>query len=544
MPFIHKRIVSIAAILLFFTITSLHASPRKIELKGLKVYSSNELYSILNLSEFEDRKIPVSNVINRIGGFYTSRGYELLRISILKNSPDSLILYIDEGELGKIVIHNLNSYYSLKIRQQINTRNKIYNRLEIEKNIEIIKNTYNITHVKTELRPVKEFDENIFQLRRDLKSLELGFAEIELFADHAPAYDLHIYVEKIKNGKLLADKSGIGFEIDYKFPSLFIPEVSWYKNDFLGNGDMFKVSASSGFDFALKRFFKIPPGEYPSFPPERSFIELKGEYKFMPINSDIFTPIVKGKIYHTDSSRPDLGLERYQYILTRGFFAPGFTFLSSFNIYGGAGIENVYFFDSKIDMESSDHIYIEDRIERYPFTEFQIKLEPIPVRIGNRIDKNMTFTYRELFSRYSASEIELNIEYDFEFKNLSVLSIESMTKLFFRDPPFHHQDEVNSGTFKGFSGKGYYSEKLSAFSTEYRFSVHEDFIYTGFFCDLVFFEAEGFEISGFKKGIIAGPTARILFLDQFEFIVYFGRDILLPDGTSQNNINMRFRKKW
>ncbi len=522
----------------------LYASPRKIEFKGLKVYSSNELYSILNLKEFEERKITVSNVINRIGGFYTSQGFDLLRISIILNTPDRLVLHIDEGELGKIVIHNLNSYYSLKVRQQINTRNKIYNRIEIDKNIEIIKKRYNISDVNAELKPVTEFDNNFFQLRRDLRSLELGFAEIELFSDHPPLYDLHIYVEKIKNGKLLANKSGLGFEIDYKFPSLFIPEVAWYKNDFLGRGDLFKISFSSGFDFGLKKFFKIPPGEYPSFPPERAFTELKSEYKFMPVNSDIFTPIVKGKIYHNDTSRPDLGLERYQYILTRGVFAPGFTLLNNLNLYGGAGIETVYFFDSKIDLESSDHINIEERTETYPFSEFQIKIEPIPVRIGNRIDKNMAFTYRELFSDYSSSEVELTIEYDFEFKDLSILSVRSMTNLLFRDPPFHHQEDVNSSYFKGFTGKSYYSEKQTALSAEYRFSIHEDFIYTGFFCDLVLFKAAGFEISGLKRGIIAGPTARILFYDQFEFIIYFGRDILLPDETSGNNINMRFRKKW
>ena len=539
-----KNVIFITTILIFLLSQSLSASMREIELKGLKVFSSKELHSTLKLKEFEERKIPLSEVINRIGSFYTKRGFDLLRINIIQNTPEKLVLYIDEGELGKIIIHNLSSYYSLKVRQQINAKNKIYNRIELEKNIDLIKKKYKINDVRAELKPVKEFDDTFFQIKRDLKSLDLGFTEIELFDKLSPLYDLHIYVEKIKEGNLLASKSGFGFKIDYKFSSLFIPKVSWYKKDFLGKGDNFNISLASALDFGFKNVYKDPKKGAPNIPPKRTYSEIKSEYLFTPINSKIFTPLVKARVFHNAASRPDLGLEKFQYVLTRAVFAPGFTFLNNLNIHGGFGMENIFFFDSSVDSTSSDHIDIKNKTESFPFTELQIKHEPIPIRIGNRIDKNMVFYYRELFHKYSSSEIEFNIDYDFEFKNLSILSIKSMTNLFFRTHPFHHQNDINSSYFKGFTGKDYYSGKQTALSMEYRFSIDEDFIYTGFFCDLVFFKASGFEISGKKTGIIAGPTIRMLFYDQFELIAYLGRDILLPDKTSQNNIGIHFRKKW
>ena len=320
--------------------------------------------------------------------------------------------------------------------------------------------------------------------------------------------------------------------------------MSWYKKDFLGKGDNFNISIASGVDLGFKGFLKNPKKNPPGFPPELTYSEINSEYLFMPINSKIFTPLIKGKILHSAMSRPDMGLTKFQYILTRAVFAPGFTLLNNLNIYGGFGIENIYFFDSKIDRTSSGHIDLNNSVEWIPFTELRIKHEPIPIRIGNRIDRNIVFYYRELFNEYSSSEVELTIEYDSEFKNLSILSIKSMTNLLFRTHPFHHQNNVNSSYFKGFTGKSCYSGKQTALSTEFRFSINEDFIYTGIYCDIVLFEASGFEISGTKTGIVAGPTIRLLFYDQFELIAYLGRDILLPDNTSQNNIGLRFRKKW
>jgi len=532
-------------VILLALLSAAPAAPYKeIELRGLKVYSSNELYSILKMEEYNRRKIRTSELINRIGHFYTSQGYSLLRISIIENNPDKLILYIDEGEIGRLIIHNLNSYYSLKVRQMLNTRNKIYNSIELNRNIEKVKEKYKINDITAELVPVKSFDDNFFQLNRDLQSLGLGFAEIELFDDFNPLYDLHIHVEDFKRGQILGSDDGIGFTVNYKFSSTFIPEISYYKKDFFGKGDKFDASIASGFDFGLNSFLKIPPAGAPQFPPERSFIEIKSTYVFMPIDSKIFTPLAKGRIYHTDTSRPDLGLEKYQYIQTRGIFAPGITILKNLNVYAGAGLENVYFFGSSIDSSAPEYVEIEDKVERFPLVEIQLKIEPIPIRIGNRIDQNLLFTYRQLFTEYNARELEIKGNYDIEFTNLSILSLGAETKLFFKKVPFHHQENVSSSYFKGFTGKSYYSEKQLAISSEYRFSIYEDYIYTGFFAEMVFFEATGFEISGNKKGYIAGPTARFLIYDQFELILYFGRDILLPDNTSQNNFSIRLRKKW
>lgn len=540
-----KRLIIIIAAAFFFLPAAAETTQNKeIELRGLKIYSSNELYSILKLQDYTQRKIRTSELINRIGHFYTSQGYSLLRIHIIENNPEKLILHIDEGAIGKLIIRNLNSYYSLKVRQQLNTRNKIYNSIELNKNIEKVKEKYKIDKITAELVPVRSFDDNFFQLNRDLKSLGFGFAEIELFDDFSPLYDLHIHVESFRNGKLFESDDGFGFKIDYKFSSMFIPEVSYYKKDFLGKGDKFDASIASGFDFGLNSFLKIPPKDMPELPPERSFIEIKGAYIFMPINSQIFTPLIKGRIYHTDTSRPDLGLKKYQYIQTRGIFAPGFTLLKNLNIYAGAGLENVYFFGSRIDTTAPEYIDIEDRIERFPLAELQLKIDPIPIRIGNRVDKNLVLTYRQLFMEYNARELEIEGDYDIEFNNLSILSLGAKTNLFFKDVPFHHQENINSSHFKGFTGKSYYSEKQLSLSSEYRFSIYEDFIYTGIFADAVFFEASGFEISGFKKGYIAGPTARFLILDQFELILYLGKDLLLPDNISQYNFSIRLEKKW
>ena len=175
------------------------------------------------------------------------------------------------------------------------------------------------------------------------------------------------------------------------------------------------------------------------------------------------------------------------------------------------------------------------------FFESRIKLDPIPIRIGNRIDKYLVFTFTE---NLSSTELSLKCAYDFEFSNLSIYSIKFKTDLFFFDTPFYHNENVNSTFFKGFSGNGYYTNREFSMSNEYRVSAYQDYIYVGAFVDYVVFKPEGYLMSGTKHGFAAGPTGRFLFYDQFELIVYYSIDYLMPDDKTGTNLQIKLRKKW
>jgi len=375
-----------------------------------------------------------------------------------------------------------------------------------------------------------------------MKKIAFLQGNIKIFSDFPPEYDLHIFPEKKTKMKTFnISRDGFSFNIDYDYPSTIIPEISYYRDNILYGKDYLEIEASSGFDPGLKGFISVNPENTLNIPPERSFSQVNGEYKFHPYQNDFWGPLVRSRFYQSKTRREDLGLAKYDYLLLKTALAPEFTFLKYFNIYAGLGFEKVYFYDTEIDETSINHINIENEEKNYPFFESRVKLDPIPIRIGNRIDKYLVFTFTEYLS---SSELSLKCAYDFEFSNLSIYSLKFKTDLNYFNTPFHHNTDVSSSFFKGFTGNGYYTNRSFSLSNEFRMSVYQDYIYAGAFADCVVFEPEGYLMSGTKYGIAAGPTGRFLFYDQYELIVYYSIDYLKPDEKRGTNLQLKFRKKW
>lgn len=545
-----------ATLLLFIFIlsiahsTAFPAKPgREIIIEGLKIFNQNEIKKILKLDEYQAGLKSGRKAANAITVFYQKNGYSMIKVSIIEDSSERLALYVNEGRLGKIIIHGLNNYYSLKVKQLIDFPGKIYNTEILEQNIARINRKYRFRSIRSELHKIADYSDSLFQLDRDLKKIALIYNNLRIFNDFPPEYDLHFYPERGSDlSGPAAGRDGFSFNIDYDYPSEIIPEVSYYKNNAFYGKDYFEIDVSSGFDAGLGSYLSYPPDYTPDLKPERTFSRVDGEYKFNPYKKDFFGPVIKGRLYQSRSSREDLEIEEYHYLQSKITFAPELTFLKYFNIYAGFGYEQVYFYNmyytANPDGNSDTPVKRNNGIDNYPFFESRIKLDPIPIRIGNRIDKYIVFTYTEYFGNSNSRELQIVSAYDFEFSNLSIYSLKFRSDLYFLDTPFHHNTDVNSQIFKGFSRDSYYTNREFSLSNEYRFSIYQDYIYAGGFMDCVVFEPEGYQISGNKYGIAAGPTGRILFYDQFEFIFYYSLDRLYPDKTNGTNLQVKFRKKW
>ncbi len=115
---------------------------------------------------------------------------------------------------------------------------------------------------------------------------------------------------------------------------------------------------------------------------------------------------------------------------------------------------------------------------------------------------------------------------------------------FFGEPPFYHEESVDNENFKGFMGKSYHPTRIGRISGEYRFSVYRDYVFSDIYTDGTVFLGSGYDLTGCRQASTAGISGHFLFLDQFEFNVYFGRDRLFSTGESQYNIYLNFEKKW
>ncbi len=397
-----------------------------------------------------------------------------------------------------------------------------------------------------ELRQPADYESNIIQIDREIERLKLGeIFDIDLFDRYIPMHELHFIVTNSKGpGTLNGKTEGIGYNISYKFPSVLIPEISFYKKNNFAAKDYFESSLSTGMNPGLKGFLSYPPENTLLFPPEITFIELTGEYKISPMQNKFIGPLLRGRIYHSNSARADLGITEYKYLNARATLAPEITILKNLNVYAGIGTDQIAVYDSEIDYEMENHFNESDDIYHNTFAEARLKFDPIPVRIGNRIDKYVIITYTSYLAGKNADLLEVLAAYDTEFENLSILSFRSNTFILYGDSQFFQHESVNNSFFKGFPGDSYYSGKKTSLSGEYRFSIYQDYIYAGGYIEAVAFEPEGYVLSGSKKGINFGPTGRLLLYDQFELTAYFGFHRLLPDNKTGTNFQIKLTKKW
>jgi len=548
------------------SITAIHGqTAKKLAIQGLRVFTEDELYSHLNLKRFDDGEISISHVIYEIENFYKENGYLLVKVYTIDTAADDDIaatadvaaddvnddniseIFVDEGRIGKVIVHNLGSFQLLKFRQMIDIPERIYSKEVINQNLKELQKEFPQFDITVDIRRISDYESSIVQLDRELQRISfLKHFDSSFLARYTGQNDLHFFVARKKgdNNSQHGNNVKIEFKLHYKFESAVIPQVLFSKDSIFFEKDYFRSVFSIGYDFGFRELINKSPSFSKFMPHEMSFTELRYEYKIGLIDSDFLGPLINGKLYRSNTSRGDLGILRYDYSFVKTVLAPEFTLLKNFNIYAGLGFETLSIGNTIINYQKNNYLDVSDHVGNSEFTEIRLKFDPIKIDIGNKIDRYVVLTYDRYFRGSHFEQLELNSIYETGFYNFSILSLSLKGFKLFGKPQFYRSEEVNDKYFLGFIGKEYYTNGKLAVSTEYRFSIYRDFVYLGVFLDSTIFKPEGYIISGTKFGIGYGPTMRLLVYDQYQFIVYYGYDILYPDKERGTNLNMRFSRRW
>lgn len=189
--FINKYSIFYLLIVILCSSTIYPQPAKKLIIKGLKIFPESELYLQLHLERFEEGKINVSDVVTSIEKFYKDRNYTLVKVfaTELRNTGE-YTLFVDEGRLGKIIVHNLNSYYSLKFKQQVKIPGRIYNEVILKQNLVKLKQKFPKSQIRMEIEKPPDYESNIIQLDRELRRLKLGeIFDTEIFDRYTPLND-------------------------------------------------------------------------------------------------------------------------------------------------------------------------------------------------------------------------------------------------------------------------------------------------------------------------------------------------------------------
>lgn len=184
-----------AAISLLIFLCLPHASlpnQRTLEISGLKIYTEDQLYSLLNLERYERGRMTSKEVTDAIISFYSGSGYTLVKVYLIEETDSFLKIYVDEGALGKIIFLNMDDFTTLYLKIVFKLKNKIFNYYAVEENIEKLKRGKRWKYVTWQLKPVKDYDASLVQIDRALNLEIMRKMKLAFFDRYSPRYDLII----------------------------------------------------------------------------------------------------------------------------------------------------------------------------------------------------------------------------------------------------------------------------------------------------------------------------------------------------------------
>jgi hypothetical protein len=521
-------------ILVFLTLNSFRLLSetkfKEIKIAGLKVYMEPFLIQKINLNNLAQGENHFAPASRKITAFYQKAGYILVKTYLVQETDERLIIFIDEGQIGRIVFKRLDTIDTIKMKYEFELKDRIYNMNTIEKEISRVKKKYSFKDVRYSLEPITEGDKSFFQLDEEIIIPKLGAFKIPIFNEFSSRYNLEIeFIREAGEAKELT------YGIRTSYSKGFIPDLEYRYPAFFKNNDLLIIGSSIGLFYGFDLKFKNPP--------KWTFMEIHSEYYLAPIKN-FFTPMASVSAYYSRASRKDLGITNYNYLKLRSIFAPGITLLNSLHIYAGLGGESVHIFAPKTEPDSPYASNLKEQDETWAVFESRIKLDIRPWTLKKTKKQEFEALYNYYTNKKSFYEVIMEWNGILEFKNLDLYIYTFEFKKIWDKPPFYHEYSVSDSNFKGFMGKSYYSRNMIKFSNEYKFSIYKDVYHLGLFADIVRFEGSGYDLTGYQNGMVAGIAGHIIFLDQFEFNIFFGKDYLFSNGESQYDIYMNAQKKW
>lgn len=509
---------------------------KEVEIKGLIIHSEQYLLIHLNLTKLKSGRPHFKETAKKIDRFYRTGGYVLAKTFLVEETKYKLTLFVDEGRLGAVVFKNLNTIQTLRMRYEFELKHKIYNKYVIKKELKRLEEKYGYKNIISKTKRAKKYEEAFIQLDDEFDIPVLGRTSLPFFEKHGYRYNLYLYFKKGSKGK--KEEKALELDIKTSYSKGFIPEVEYTHPSLFQKKDELITGASMGIrygyyglDLDLERA------------PEWTFMEARSDYHFAPAFKKYFTPLIRLSVENSRSSRNDLGLDRYKFLVMNATLAPGITLLKKLKIYAGIGGERVNILDPETDPDADNPVTIEKEKDNWAFFESRItyNLTWLP---GSGSDKKIEITYRYYLNSHDFHILKANGDADYGIGGLSIYTVAVDFLKTWQDSPFYHQDSVSDSAFRGFMGDDYYSDTTARNSHEIKTSLYRAFIYGGVFTDLVWFEGSGYDVSGNQYGFVSGISGHLIFLDQFEFNIYWGRDYIYPEKKSRYNVYMKLHKKW
>lgn len=509
---------------------------KKLALHGTRIYDTSLLIEKLSLEQYIDDPSVFYLVSREIKTFYRSQGYALVTCYLISDTPEELALYIDEGNIGRIIFKGLDDITLIRAKFSFSLDKRIYHKPSILLELENLKQKYNIDSFDMQIESVPNYDKNFVQLGDILKLpfLPAG-AGFPFFERYGYRYDLIFTAHYNPNSEASISKRG-GFtfsaslfylgikpKMKYNYPGLFLKD------------DIESFYLTCGISYFQDR----SPGN----PPSLGFIENGISYRF-PTISECFTPGFEIITYYSSGARTDIGITSYKYIYSRTMFDPSFNPITYLKIFPGFGFERYRLFSASY-VSSLLEKNIDDETKLYFVGNLRAEVERFIFFLKPAYKRSATLSFFQYKNSKSAFRKTLFAsDNSFAGFNSDIFTISMAGTYMTGDVPFYHNEAVSGGLFKGFTGKGYFSKRILKAEFEYKTSLHRGYFFCGPFIDGTVFDSMDSKIPDTGKGICGGIAGHLIFFDQFEFSTYFGKDYLFTKKESSYNLLFDISKNY
>lgn len=538
-----KKIVFTAFILFLlaapeFASAQRNMAVKKIKINGLKVFTEDKLAEKIPLLSKKRTAAPFRLIAREIEKFYKANGFTLVSVYLINESNTEINIYIDEGTIGKIIYKGLDDITLVRAKTIftiISLEGRVFQQAAVQKKMNELKQQLKLGRMKLEIVQVPNYSSNFIQLD-DIYKIPFVPDDITLpfFERYGYRYDLIITVTPRKpDEKSSANGGTLSFSLKLFYLGV-TPKASYTVNSLFLEKDKAVTSLSAGVAY-LADF-------NPSNPPAVGFIEGSFEYSFPPIMGGYFSPRTTVTSHYSRGSRPDIGLDRYDYIQNKLLFEPFFSFLNYFKVYPGIGLEKIYLFNTSVD-SSKNMPDIPGQTNLYYRASIRAEIERYIFFLYPSFKRSATIEYAYYWNltRFNRGEIALSA--DFSAYRLDILTLKAGAVMLWGDVPFYYDESVSGKQFHGFSGRGYYSDRMGKFGAEYRTSIHRGYLFAGPFADGVLFTPLDRSLHGIQAGVCGGGALHMILFDQFEVSAYLGRDFLFSNSASQFSISFSIEKQ-
>jgi hypothetical protein len=442
---------------------------KTVEISGLKILTPLSIINKFNLNSLPAGKkhfVPASKQIN---AFYHKNGYVLARVFLIEENDSTLRIFIDEGRIWNIIFHHLDAVDTLKLKYEFSLEKKIYNRFDVEKELKRIREKYGFKKIYATLKLSRQYDKSAWQMDREFDIPFLGKSRLPFFDEYKNLYDLEIFPIK----KSLDKSGGSVYGFDTNYTKGFMPYFKYYLPSIVTSDDLLECGVSAGIFYGFDLKFDTLP--------RWTFMEIGSAYHFTPTLKEYFTPMLKGLVYRSWSSRKDLGIDEYEYLKLRGVILPGVTLLRKFKMNFGYGAERVYIYDGKVNPDSKYSARITSKTDDWNFIEYSIDLDFLPWSLKRTEKRKLNFLYNYYFNGKSFHYASLQGSADHEFKNFNIFAFNIDFMKSWESPPFYYEIPVDNANFRGFMGKSFYTRRITRLSSEYKISIYRDIIFAGIY---------------------------------------------------------------